>query len=623
MTTKMFRRLMKKFSRKHERRKERRDEANKKKAELELFEARINSNNVFEKDEAERELRQRIKNLRRTHQQMKAKKPNYDTLSTGIKGRCLKLAKVKRHSHDNPSYNEAKKRKDWPKFQEAIEAEMFQIVNEEGVLEFVKKKDIPDGVTPLASMFVLTIKRSPSGEVDKYKARLVAFGNQQKSSSYDQIKSGTARSATVKILISIQAKKGATSMVLDVKGAYLKSVIDESKGENLYLRLPDGRLAKLKKYLYVLKQAGYEWQANLTSTLLDAGYSQSSADPLAFSKWAGQEFIVMCIHVDDFYVVSSKPLLMGKLHLLLNRKYGEVSIKTGDLLAYLGMQVSVNESDGSIFVSQPGYTEKLLTLVEFDAKGWKIARTPMSAIDPSVRDGDEEPVEVEAYLQLVGGLNYLAQFTRPYIMFALSRAAQRCSHPVVSDLRMVHRIFRYVAGTRLFGIKFEIGEIVLVCHVDASHNCYDDARGHYGYCFSLGEGDGVFYAKSAKLKLTTLSSTESEYVALCEAARDIVWLRRLLGDIGFTQNDATKAYEDNMSCIEMVQGRSNHKASKHINPKFHFACEQVRKGKMVVVHKATNLMVADILTKALSSLPFQALTSLILNMVAISGKVKK
>ena len=135
---------------------------------------------------------------------------------------------------------------------------MSQIVDEEGVLEFVKKKDIPEGVRPLGSMFVLSIKRKPNGEIDKYKARLVAFGNQQPSSSYGQIKSGTARSATVKLLISIQAKTGAVSMVLDVKGAYLKSVIDEAKGEKLYLRLPDGSLAKLKKYLYGLKQAGYE-----------------------------------------------------------------------------------------------------------------------------------------------------------------------------------------------------------------------------------------------------------------------------------------------------------------------------------------------------------------------------
>ena len=75
-----------------------------------------------------------------------------------------------------------------------------------------------------------------------------------------------------------------------------------------------------------------------------------------------------------------------------------------------------------------------------------------------------------------------------------------------------------------------------------------------GYSFSLGELDASFYARSQKLKLTTLSSTESEYVALCEATCDAIWLRRLLVDIGFPQAKPTVLYEDNMSTIKFVKG---------------------------------------------------------------------
>ena len=135
-----------------------------------------------------------------------------------------------------------------------------------------------------------------------------------------------------------------------------------------------------------------------------------------------------------------------------------------------------------------------------------------------------------------------------------------------------------------------------------------------GYCFALGETDAAFYCKSSKLKLTTLSSTEFEYVALCEAARDAVWIRRLLRDIGFPQKRATILFEDNMSCIDMVHGRSNHKASKHINPKFHFTCEQVKKGKIAIRHKDTKVMIADMLTKPLGSVAHRSLTSLLLNL---------
>ena len=277
-------------------------------------------------------------------------------------------------------------------------------------------------------MYVLQIKRKSDGSIDKYKARLVAFGNQQKGGSYNQIKSGTARTAAVKLLLSIQAKSNAKSIVLDVKGAYLKSKVDESKNEKLYIRLPDGRLAKLKKYLYGLKQAGFEWQANLTETLTTDGYQKSVADPLVFSKWINGLFIIMCIHVDDFYVISNSELLLGKLHRMLNRKYGEVTIKTGDLLAYLGMQVVV-EADNKVELTQPGYIEKLLSMIGFYDNKFKIASTPMSAYESEPRPDDSDLVEVELYLSYIGALNYLSQFTRPGIMYALSRCAQQCRRP--------------------------------------------------------------------------------------------------------------------------------------------------------------------------------------------------
>jgi len=65
------------------------------------------------------------------------------------------------------------------------------------------------------------------------------------------------------------------SMVLDVKGAYLKSNINENNNEKLYIKLPNGNIYKLKKYLYGLKQAGKEWNNNITTTLTKYGYTDT------------------------------------------------------------------------------------------------------------------------------------------------------------------------------------------------------------------------------------------------------------------------------------------------------------------------------------------------------------
>lgn len=526
-----------------------------------------------------------------------------------------KIRLAKKRSSDNPSVFQAKKRPDWHMFQAAIDSELQQMVDE-GVMDEMIHYQRKECHNLLGTMMVLQIKRHQDGTIDKYKARLVALGNQQTPSSYHDIRSGTARSATVKLLMSIQAKKGCASMVLDVKGAYLKSPIVEEKNEHLYLRLLDGRIMKLKKYLYGLKQAGYEWENNVTACLIENGYTRCISDPRAFTKKLDQgEFINMCIHVDDFFVIASSTKLLTDLHDLLTRKYGTVTIKKGDLLEYLGMQINILPN-GSIKLTQPFYskriTEEFLTADEIARCGK--TKTPVSSIGLAVGVGDDEPIDQTFYLRIVGSLSFLAQYTRADLLYAMSLAAQRCSNPTRRDLRFVRRILLYVANTIDYGIIFSTGDIELSCYCDAAHHSYEDGKGHYGYMCSLGDPDGAFFAVSKKAKLTTLSSTETEYVALCEATKEVVWLRRLLEELGWKQKSATVIWEDNQSTIDQVHGHMNFQSSKHINPKFHFTGEQYELGEIEVVHCPTDEMLADFLTKGLASGPFRGFASATLNL---------
>jgi hypothetical protein len=385
------------------------------------------------------------------------------------------------------------------------------------------------------------------------------------------------------------------SMVLDVKGAYLKSTIKEGSSEKLYIRYPNGKIHKLNKYLYGLKQAGFEWQKNVTTCLLKYGYIQSKADPMVFTKHVDDDFCIMSLHVDDFYVISSKAEMLQNLHKQLSDTYGTVSIKTDNIMSYLGMEVKI-ETNGDIVISQPAYIKAITDL--YNISGKKV-KTPM-VVNKILSPGDEIRVDQTEYLTLVGALSHIAQYTRPDILFAVSCAAQQCSKPKHGDMKAVLRIFQYLTCTLDLGIRYSSGgDMNLVGSVDASHNQYEDGRGHYGYSFSLGRGNGSFDAKSSKMKLNTLSSTESEYVAFCEATRKAIWLRRLLSDMGFTHVGPTIIYEDNTSTIQMLEGAYNHKASKHVNPRYHFSKSAIVDGEVSVEHLVTTEMESDMLTKAL------------------------
>jgi hypothetical protein len=509
--------------------------------------------------------------------------------------RLLKKAKVKNRNFDSPTLTEAKKRGDWVLWSKAIQEEFDQMLSDE-VHGPAIIGQLPHGANLIGTMWVLKIKRNSStGEIEKYKARLVALGNQQKESSFDQIKSITARGSTVKMIMSIQAKTGAMSMVLDVKGAYLKSSIQEDSNEKLYIRYPNGKIHKLNKYLYGLKQAGYEWQKNVTTCLIKYGYVQSTADPMVFTKHVDKDFCIMSLHVDDFYVISSNEVMLQLLHQQLSETYGTVSVKTDNVMSYLGMEVKI-ESNGDIIISQPAYIKSITDLYNISGKRVK---TPM-VVNKTISIDDDIRVDQTEYLTLVGALSHIAQYTRPDILFAVSCAAQKCSKPNNGDMKAVLRIFQYLSCTLDLGIRYSSGgDMNLVGSVDASHNQYEDGRGHYGYSFSLGRGNGSFDAKSSKMKLNTLSSTESEYVAFCEATREAIWLRRLLSDMGFPQVGPTIIYEDNTSTIQMLEGAYNHKASKHVNPRYHFSKSAIVDGEVSVEHLVTTEMESDMLTKAL------------------------
>ena len=341
----------------------------------------------------------------------------------------------------------------------------------------------------------------------------MALGNRQKQSSYDLIKAGTARGSTVKMLVALQAKTQAVSMVLDVKGAYLKSSIKDWEKEKLFLRYPDGRIFKLRKYIYGLKQAGYEWQSNVTATLLNLGYSQSKEDSLVFFKRDGDRWVTMCLHVDDFFVVASDTLLLNTLYDELVAAYGTVTINDGDMLSYLGMQITADSVTGNVTLGQPGYARQRCN--QFLTGTRAAVHTPMT-VSPTVHDDDQTPHDVTEYLRAVGGINYLAINTRPDLLYALSRLAGACTAPTYKDWKRVIRVLLYIHNTIDVGLTFRPGAVELHAYVDSSFNMYHDGKSHYGYCFILGRGDAAFYSVSKRMKVQPLSSTETEYAAFCE-----------------------------------------------------------------------------------------------------------
>jgi len=117
--------------------------------------------------------------------------------------------------------------------------------------------------------------------------------------------------------------------------------------------------------------------------------------------------------------------------------------------------------------------------------------------------------------------------------------------------------------------------------------------------------------QSLKQKVVALSTCESEYIAAATAACQVVWLRRLLGELTGVEARPPALKVDNQPAIALAKNPVFHDRSKHIDVKFHFLRDCVDGGHLVIEFVDTGRQLADILTKSLGRLRFSELRKMI------------
>jgi hypothetical protein len=122
-----------------------------------------------------------------------------------------------------------------------------------------------------------------------------------------------------------------------------------------------------------------------------------------------------------------------------------------------------------------------------------------------------------------------------------------------------------------------------------------------GYAFIL-SGAAITWA-SRKQQAISTSTTEAEYIGLCNAAKEAVWIRKFLRDVGrgiyAGGTHATRMLGDNQSALRLVANPEFHSKSKHIDVQYHYVRELLEDGTIDVEYVRTSEMAADCLTKPL------------------------
>ncbi|GMF45434.1 unnamed protein product [Phytophthora fragariaefolia] len=112
---------------------------------------------------------------------------------------------------------------------------------------------------------------------------------------------------------------------------------------------------------------------------------------------------------------------------------------------------------------------------------------------------------------------------------------------------------------------------------------------------------------SSKQGCVSLSTAETELIALSEGAKEGEWLWHLLSQMGFKQELPVQVWCDSRSAIRITKNSGNHKASKHIEIKYLFTSDLVEEGRLTIEYCPTANMAADKLTKVLPTKQFTIL----------------
>lgn len=464
----------------------------------------------------------------------------------------------------------------------------------------------PTGKNILKCRWVFKVKRHQDGSIDKYKARLVARGDQQlEGVDFDEVFAPVARLDAIRTLLASSVVKGMQVHQMDVMTAYIQGDLKDE----IYMEQPQmfvksnerEKVCKLNKPLYGLKQAGREWYHKLNDYLTKLKFKRTAVNPCVYVDTKEGSDSIIIVYVDDLLIASASSISISNIKNALKVKFKIRDL--GCVKDILGMHVD-RDGVGDIKISQRMYIQDVLE--RFGMVDCNPTSIPMeqnldiTKLEEETKLREDEKLN-EPYRELIGCLNYLSNATRPDIAFATNLLSRFCVNPKLIHWKMAKRVLRYLKGTIDYGINYSNSEKSFVGYVDADWaGDNSDRRSCTGYVVCIAGGPVSWKCK--KQKSVALSTMEAEYMALSELTKEVIYMRNLLDHMKIYDliKDATRIKCDNQSAIQLCKYSVYHARSKHIDIRYHFSREAQERGDIEVGYLNTNEMPADMLTKPLT-----------------------
>ena len=495
----------------------------------------------------------------------------------------------------------------------------------------ISRDELPQGRRVHKLIWVYKVKRDGTA-----KSRLCVQGTTLEANvDYQQVFSAALRHSSARALFAYAAKHGCSVRSVDLVAAYLQgSFVD---GEVVYCHLPVGypeydekgrpMLAKVQKPIYGIQQAGRRLQRLLFEWFKKKGFRPlDDSDPCIFTrKHASGEIITVGIYVDNLQIVHSAKLdatgrgpkgcAYNEFMDMLAKEWDVTD--EGPMEDLLGIEVDYLP-DGSIKLHQTAYVRKVVDRFMPDGPLSKSQRNSLPYSqeflvhinDALSQESVEHPELVLPMQERLGCLMYATTATRPDIAYAVHQLCKCMHKPTPALMREVDHVLSYLSRTASMGLTYTREHAKLAGFADASWETRTSTSGWVITWQSAALSWG-----SRKQKSIALSTCEAEIIALSEAAKDVIYLRKLVKGLGDPETRPTPLSTDSKSARDVSYNPEHHDRMKHVERRHFYVRDMVESFKIEVPYVPTEQNPADFFTKPMKNASrFRELRKVVMNL---------
>jgi hypothetical protein len=452
----------------------------------------------------------------------------------------------------------------------------------------------------LDCMWVYVYKFDKHGRFQKCKARLVVRGDQQVKNIHEETYAATLAGRSFRTLMAIAARFDLELIQYDAVNAFVNARLDK----DIFMRMPPGyrkpgTILMLQKALYGLRESPLLWQRDLTATLQELGFKTVPHEPCCMTKGG----IIIFFYVDDI-VLAYKKERESEIQGIMEKLQKRYKLTGGKPLQwFLGIEIIRDREKRLLWLSQSDYLDKIANLADRTEYRHDI---PLRREELLPYNDRASLSSIRRYQRKIGSILYAAVITRPDVAFAASRLARFNANPGPEHHAAADQVLLYLKNTKSLALQFG-GDDTFIVASDASFaDNTIDRKSSQAYVMRL--FGGTIGWRANKQGTVTTSTTEAELLSLAQAAKEAMFISRLIKELGVQLDDERIRIQcDNQQTIQLVNKDIAKLQTKlrHVDIHNHWLRQEAQRKRIKVEYRPTTDMIADGLTKAMSHAQFQ------------------